>query len=75
MNEGKRILVNDLVTSNCANYKTCLFVHLVFLSEVFGDMQVAVAHISIKLLSYEKLFTKRIKWYLDQIEFWKRSNL
>ena len=57
MNEGKRILVNDLVTSNCANYKTCLFVHLVFLSEVFGDMQVAVAHISIKLLSYEKLLS------------------
>ena len=61
MNEGKRILVNDLVTSNCANYKTCLFVHLVFLtlSEVFGDMQVAVAHISIKLLSYEKLLSLR----------------
>lgn len=59
MNEGKRILVNDLVTSNCANYKTCLFVHLVFLSEVFGDMQVAVEHISIKLLSYEKLLSLR----------------
>lgn len=61
MNEGKRILVNDLVTSNCANYKTCLFVHLVFLSEVLseGDMQVAVAHISIKLLSYEKLLSLR----------------
>lgn len=59
MNEGKRILVNDLVTSNCANYKACLFVHLVFLSEVFGDMQVAVAHISIKLLSYEKLLSLR----------------
>ena len=36
MNEGKRILVNDLVTSNCANYKTCLFVHLVFLSRVLS---------------------------------------
>ena len=59
MNEGKRILVNDLVTSNCAYYKTCLFVHLVFLSEVFGDMQVAVENISIKLLSYEKLLSLR----------------
>lgn len=58
MNEGKRILVIWSLP-NCANYKTCLFVHLVFLSEVFGDMQVAVAHISIKLLSYEKLLSLR----------------
>ena len=59
MNEGKIILVNGLVTSNCANYKTCLFVHLVFLSEVLGNMQVAVAHISIKLLFSEKRLSPR----------------
>lgn len=59
MNEGKRILANGLVTSNCANYKTCIFVHLVFLSEVLGNMQVAVAHISIKLLFCEKRLSPR----------------